>query len=140
MFELDMTSIRQAASGQRLMANLAKTVQTGEDEDSQTPQISQKGGQISHETPGLARLAISHAVSHESADLLDARLIAAAMRVCDMHSDSEQEREDMRADCLNTPLHLRADLLDYFSDLQKLHSLPGGYQSGFHAGFHQKGG
>lgn len=140
MFELDMTSIRQAASDQRLMANLAKTVQTGEDKDSQTPQISRKGRGISHETPGLARLAISHAVSHESANLLDARLIAAAMRVSDMYSDSEQAREDMRADCLNTPLHLRVDLLNHFDDLQKLHSLPAGYQPGFQVGFHQKAG
>lgn len=45
-------------------------------------------------------------------DLQD--LIAAAMSVCDMHGDSDQAREDMRADCLDTPLHLRADLLAHF--------------------------
>lgn len=44
-------------------------------------------------------------------------LIGAAMRVCDMHCDGEQAREDMRSDCLNTPLHLRADLLDHFNSL-----------------------
>lgn len=41
-------------------------------------------------------------------------LLGAADRVCDMYGDSEQAREDMRADCLDTPLHLRADLLAHF--------------------------
>jgi hypothetical protein len=41
-------------------------------------------------------------------------LIEAAMRACDRHNDSEAAREQMRADCLDTPLHLRTDLLDHF--------------------------
>jgi hypothetical protein len=41
-------------------------------------------------------------------------LIEAAMRACDRHNDSEAAREQMRADCLDTPLHLRSDLLDHF--------------------------
>jgi hypothetical protein len=42
------------------------------------------------------------------------RLITAAMRVCDRYGDGEQARADMEADCLATPPHLRADLLEYF--------------------------
>lgn len=142
MFELDMTSIRQAASGQWLMANLANREEGKPEISHLTPEISQQRPQISHKPPelaGLAELAAIQIVSHESADLLDARLIAAAMRVCYMHGDGEQAREDMRADCLDTPLHLRADLLDHFTALQKLHSSSAGCHSGFHAGCHQNG-
>ena len=42
-------------------------------------------------------------------------LIAAAMKVCDRHNDSEAARHEMRLDCLNTPLHLRSDLLNHFT-------------------------
>lgn len=42
-------------------------------------------------------------------------LLGAAMRCCDFHGDGEQARSDMRQQCLETPLHLRADLLDYFN-------------------------
>lgn len=38
-------------------------------------------------------------------------LIEAAMRACDAWNDTEQAREQMRRDCLQTPAHLRADLL-----------------------------
>ncbi|MGF6526044.1 hypothetical protein [Variovorax sp. PvP013] len=64
-------------------------------------------------------------------------LLRAAMHVCDLYGDGAQAREDMRADCLGTPLHLRVDLLDHFTDLQKLHSSPVGFHPGFHAGFHR---
>ncbi|MCE1194229.1 MAG: hypothetical protein LWW96_18955 [Acidovorax sp.] len=40
-------------------------------------------------------------------------LLAAAMRACDAHGDSPQAREQMRLDCLETPPHLRADLLQH---------------------------
>lgn len=43
-----------------------------------------------------------------------AALIDAAMRACDRHGDDEHAREQMRADCLATPPHQRADLLDHF--------------------------
>jgi len=42
-------------------------------------------------------------------------LLAAAMRCCDHHNDGEQARADMRQQCLETPLHLRTNLLDYFN-------------------------
>jgi hypothetical protein len=41
-------------------------------------------------------------------------LMAMAMQVCDRYGDGEQAREDMRADVLATPPHLRADLLAHF--------------------------
>ena len=44
-----------------------------------------------------------------------ARLIAAAMKACDHYRDSDAAREQMRLDCLNTPPHLSADLLDHFA-------------------------
>lgn len=40
-------------------------------------------------------------------------LLAAAMRACDAHDDSPEAREQMRRDCLETPPHLRADLLQH---------------------------
>lgn len=49
----------------------------------------------------------------ESADLTT-RLLAAAMRRCDHFNDSEQARQQMREQVLETPPHLRQDLLDYF--------------------------
>jgi len=45
-----------------------------------------------------------------------AQLLAAAMRACDHFNDSDAAREAMRLDCLNTPLHLRADLLAHFNE------------------------
>ncbi len=44
----------------------------------------------------------------------EVRLIEAAMRACDHHNDNAAAREQMRLDCLATPQHLRADLLDHF--------------------------
>lgn len=41
-------------------------------------------------------------------------LMHAAMQACDKHGDSEQRREEMRADVLATPLHLRLDLMHHF--------------------------
>lgn len=43
-----------------------------------------------------------------------ATLIELAMRVCDEYGDDEQAREAMRRDCLDTPLHLRQDLIEHF--------------------------
>ena len=41
-------------------------------------------------------------------------LIDAAMHACDVWNDTEKARDQMRRDCLETPPHLRSDLLDYF--------------------------
>jgi hypothetical protein len=42
-------------------------------------------------------------------------LIEAASRACDHHGDGEAARQQMRDDCLAVPVHLRADLLEHFS-------------------------
>jgi len=42
-------------------------------------------------------------------------LIEAAMRACDHFNDGPQAREAMRQQCLETPAHLRADLLAHFT-------------------------
>lgn len=47
-------------------------------------------------------------------DSLSRELLDAAMRVCDFWRDGPEAREQMRQDVMNTPLHLRADLLDHF--------------------------
>lgn len=41
-------------------------------------------------------------------------LLKAAMLVCDHHGDGDADREQMRLECLDTPPHLRADLLECF--------------------------
>jgi hypothetical protein len=41
-------------------------------------------------------------------------LLTAAMRACDHHGDGRKAREQMKRDCLATPVHLRADLLAHF--------------------------
>lgn len=46
---------------------------------------------------------------------ITARLIAAAMRVCDRHNDSEAARKEMRQDCLKLPPHLQRDLFHHFN-------------------------
>lgn len=43
-----------------------------------------------------------------------AHLIESAMQACDHHGDGPEAREAMRRDCLETPPHLRADLLAHF--------------------------
>lgn len=54
--------------------------------------------------PELIRLVLqSNRLTHQ--------LLQAAMRVCDHWNDSPAAREQMRQDCLNTPPHLRAELL-----------------------------
>ena len=44
-----------------------------------------------------------------------AALLDAAMTVCDRHGDDDTARQQMRDDCLNTPAHLRVDLLAHFN-------------------------
>ena len=43
-------------------------------------------------------------------------LIKAAMRACDHHNDNAAAREQMRSECLATPVDLRADLLAHFNE------------------------
>ena len=51
---------------------------------------------------------------HDAHDTTE-RLLDAAMKVCDEHGDSDAARQDMREQCLETPVHLHADLLDHFT-------------------------
>lgn len=48
----------------------------------------------------------------QQAEATATALIEAAMRACDAWNDTDQAREQMRRECLETPPHLRADLLD----------------------------
>lgn len=41
-------------------------------------------------------------------------LLKAAMRACDHFGDGPEARAEMSRQCLNTPPHLRVDLLDHF--------------------------
>ena len=41
-------------------------------------------------------------------------LVKAAMRACDHFNDSPADRADMKRECIATPLHLQADLLNHF--------------------------
>lgn len=47
-------------------------------------------------------------------------LLAVADEVCDCWGDGAPAREEMRQQCLETPEHLRADLLDYLSATYRL--------------------
>ncbi|MFM2448835.1 MAG: hypothetical protein RIS44_1285 [Pseudomonadota bacterium] len=45
------------------------------------------------------------------------RLLMLAMQVCDAWDDGPEAREAMRRDCLDTPLHLRQDLIAHFQSV-----------------------
>lgn len=63
-------------------------------------------GVLSVSSVGVVALFENHALS-------DA-LMEAAMRRCDQFNDSDKARQDMREQILETPPHLRQDLLDHF--------------------------
>ena len=90
MFKLDMQALREAAHA--------------------PPPAAQPLAELAT----LATLAISQPANEEAFDLLAARLMAAAMRRCDQFNDGDKARQDMREQILETPPHLRQDLLDHF--------------------------
>lgn len=47
---------------------------------------------------------------------ITSELLEAAMGRCDDFNDNDKAREEMRRDVLQTPPHLRADLLDHFKN------------------------
>jgi hypothetical protein len=49
------------------------------------------------------------------AKTITAALIKAAMLACDHFNDSSADRADMKRECIATPLHLQADLLNHFT-------------------------
>ena len=98
MFRVDMDAIRDAAIEARLMANPANA-----------PSSRGQGG------PKLAAFA-TLAISQQHGAHIDpavTELLDAAMRACDAWNDTAQARDQMRRECLETPPHLRADLLDH---------------------------
>ena len=110
MFKLNMAVIRQNAKDYRLMAiqaNLANAEDSSKDLD--------------NKFSPLANLAVSHFCESNSEQSLIAshrlmkQLLASAMRCCDHHKDSQQARDDMTQQCLETPPHLAEDLLNYFN-------------------------
>ena len=54
-------------------------------------------------------------------DQITAELLEAAVRICDLYGENDRGQADMQADCLTTPAHLRADLLDYFGSVIRRH-------------------
>lgn len=58
-------------------------------------------------------LGVSSLEKTENCDLLEP-LIQAAMKACDYWGDDSLARDQMRQDCMDTPPHLRADLIDHF--------------------------
>lgn len=74
---------------------------------------SEAVGESASEVSGVLGVAVSVGPNVDHATL-EADLLHAAMRVCDRHGDGQAARDEMRTDCLATPLHLRQDLLDHF--------------------------
>lgn len=98
MFKVDMDAIYDAAIEARLMANPAKVANPARDTDT-----------------ALADLATLANSQQRSADIdpVLAELLDAAMRACDVWNDSAAARNEMGQEVLQTPPHLRADLLDH---------------------------
>lgn len=64
---------------------------------------------------GRLRVAFAKARNLQpTAEELTQQLLGAAMAACDHHGDGPEAREQMRRECMETPPHLRADLLDHF--------------------------
>lgn len=68
---------------------------------------AQREAILNHKAELIARIQASARIT--------VALLEAAMRVCDAWNDSDATREQMRQDVLQTPQHLRADLLDHFN-------------------------
>lgn len=119
MFELDMGAIRRTAGLSETLANPANPANTGlqayEEVANGWLTLANSEPAISQEPPKLARLA-KLAISHESAELLTARVIAAAMKACDAHDDGPAAREQMRREVLTTPPEQQAELLEHFQE------------------------
>jgi len=53
--------------------------------------------------------------AEEPDELVLHELFIAAARACDFHGDGDRARDEMRAACMATPAHLRADLLEHLN-------------------------
>lgn len=67
---------------------------------------SQRAQVLAHKAELIRLVQESSHITHQ--------LLLGAMRTCDYWGDTPEAREQMRQDCLNTPPHLRADLLAHF--------------------------
>lgn len=67
---------------------------------------TQRAAVLAHKSDLIAYLLESSRIT--------AQLLESAMRRCHQFKDSEKARQDMREQILETPPHLRKDLLDYF--------------------------
>jgi hypothetical protein len=96
-----MDAIRDAVIEARLAANPANAANTR--------------GQADPKLATFANLAISQ--QHGAhIDPAVTELLDAAMRACDAWNDTAQARDQMRRECLETPPHLRADLLAHLTN------------------------
>ena len=81
--------------------------------------FSQNSGAHTPKTPETYLLGVLGVCSeriYEKPDFSDPlvrALLAAAMQTCDVWKDGPEAREEMRKQCLETPPHLRADLLEH---------------------------
>lgn len=72
----------------------------------------QQRAQVLAHKPELIRLVLE-------SNQLTRQLLQAAMHACRHWGDNQAAREQMRQDCLNTPPHLRADLLAHFKNAHR---------------------
>lgn len=87
-----------------------------------TPRLTEDGKGIAVPAGRLSTAQRAAVISHkaELVDLLQAarattaELIKAAMVACDHWGDSEVARQQMREQCLATPPHLQAGLIEHF--------------------------
>ena len=106
MYRLDLAAVRESANGVRLMANVANVAN-----------VAKAANEPAFQPSPLAKLAgiAGLAISHESPELLAARLMNAAMRACDYWQDSPQARKQMRLEIGETKPEHRRELLDHFN-------------------------
>lgn len=110
MFKLDMDAIRKTAFSGRHILSPPK-------EEANSQNDLANNGSLAK----LATLAISHGEKASEMSLLTARLLVAAMKVCDQHGDGEEARNEMRQQCLELSPLLQADLLEHFQGKRPFH-------------------
>ena len=77
---------------------------------------SQRAAVLTHKPDLIAYLLESSRIT--------VQLLEAAMRRCDQFNDGEKARQDMREQVLETPPHLRHDLLEHFLGKPPKHPSP----------------
>lgn len=101
---------------QRAQSHFLEMPQDGTDKTAKTPLSSVSSvppQRLLEKTQGVSSVSSVGVVALFENCIPAGELIAAAMRACDAHGDSPEAREQMRRDCLETPPHLRADLLQH---------------------------